>query len=173
MSEPTYNLFALAFDDEFKADEARASFKRMAGEGLLVLEETAVVVMGMDGKPTITQDADVTKTRRMQGHWLGIVAAAATGVLPLIMVGTVAGEVVGRMTDHGITGHMMKPIADSMTPGTSALFGFGKAHSDADRQKIVERIRHFNGTIVQTSVSPELRAQVEELLAQAPEPTTS
>ncbi len=173
MSDPTYNLFALAFDDEYKADEARALFKRMAGEGLLVLEETAVIVMGIDGKPTITQDADVTKSRRMQGHWLGIVAAAATGVLPLIMVGTVAGEVVGRMTDHGLTARQMKPIADSLTPGTSALFGLGKSNSDVYREKIIERIRHFNAKIVQTSVSPVLRMQIEELLAQAPEAATS
>src|SRR6185436_17596275 len=125
MSELTYDLYAVAFDDEFKSDEARALFKRMAGEGLLVIEETAVVIMSIDGKPTITQDADVTKSRRIEGHWLGILAAAMTGVLPLIMVGTVGGEIVGRMTDHGLTEGVMKPIADAMQPCTSALFGLG------------------------------------------------
>ena len=173
MSESVNHLYALAFDDEYKADEARTLFKRMAGEGLFILEETAVVVMGLDGKPTITQDADVTKSRRTQGHWLGIVAAAATGVLPRIMVGTVAGAVVGRMTDHGLTVRMMKPVADSLTSCTSALFVLGRSRKDTDRHKVVDRIRHLNPKIVQTSVSPVLRQEIEGLLAQAPETTTS
>lgn len=168
MSESTNNLFALAFDDEYKADEARALFKRMAGEGLLTLDQTAVVIVGMDGKAKITQDADVTGARRMQGHWLGIAVAAVTGVTPLILAGTLAGQVVGRLTDHGITKQMMKPIADALTPGTSALFGLGRAASDADRERIIERVRHFHPKIVQTSVSPELRQQIETLLDSPP-----
>jgi len=173
MSDAVNNLYALAFDDEYKADEARILFKRMAGEGLFILEETAVVIMGLDGKPTITQDADVAKSRRTQGHWLGIVAAAATGVLPLIMVGTVAGAVVGRMTDHGLTEHMMKPVAEALKDCTSALFVLGRLRDDANREKVVERIRHLNPKIVQTSVSPVLRQEIEGLLAEAPEVTTS
>ena len=173
MSEAVTNLWALAFDDEYKADEARALFRRMAGEGLLVLEETAVVVVGMDGKATITQDVDVTSTRRTEGHWLGIAAAAITGMTPLIMVGTVAGEVVGRLTDHGITKHKMKPIVDSLTPGTSALFGIGTARTDDSREKIIERIRQFNPKVLLVPVLPELKQQIEMLLAAPPEATTA
>jgi hypothetical protein len=69
MSDSVNNLYALAFDDEYKADEARALFKRMAGEGLLVLDQTAIVIVGIDGKASMTQDVDVTSSRRNQGHW--------------------------------------------------------------------------------------------------------
>jgi uncharacterized membrane protein len=168
MSESANNLFVMAFDDEYKADEARALFKRMAGEGLLTLDETAVVIVGIDGKARITEDDDVTSSRRMQGHFLGIVAAAITGVSPLIMVGTVAGQAVGRLTDHGITKRMMKPIADALTSGTSALLVLGHALHDGDRERIIERVRHFHPQIVQTSIPAELREQIESLLAQPP-----
>ena len=168
MSEAVNNLYALAFDDEYKADEARALFKRMDGEGLLALDQTAVVMVGIDGKAKITQDEDVTSARRTQGHWLGIVAAAVTGVTPLIFAGTIAGQVVGRLTDHGITKQMMKPIADALTPGTSALFVLGRATNDENRARVVERVRHFHPKIVQTSVPPELRQQIETLLDQPP-----
>jgi uncharacterized membrane protein len=173
MSEPASNLYALAFDDEYKADEARALFKRMAGEGLLVLDQTAVVVVGLDGKAKITQDVDVTSNRRMQGHWLGIVAAAVTGVTPLILVGTIAGQVVGHLTDHGITKQEMKPIAEALMPGTSALFGLGRVEKDENRERIVERVRHFGPKIVHTTVSPELKAKIEGLLEQPPAAATS
>ena len=169
MGESVTNLWGMAFDDEFKADEARALYRRMAGEGLLILEQTAVVVVGMDGKPKVTQDEDVTSERRTEGHWLGIAAAAMTGVVPLILVGTVAGEVVGHLTDHGITKQVMKPIIDALTPGTSALFGIGNVKDDADYEKIAGRIRHFNPTIRRSPVPPEVQQKIETLLAKSPE----
>ena len=164
MSDSANNLYALAFDDQYKADEARTLFRRMAGEGLLVLDQTAVVVVGLDGKATVTQDVDVTSSRRMQGHWVGIVAAAVTGVTPLIMAGTIAGQLVGRLTDHGITTQTMKPIVDALAPETSALFVIGFARHDSDRATIVGRLRHLDPRIVETSVSPVLRQQIEALL---------
>jgi uncharacterized membrane protein len=172
MSEPANHLFALAFDDEYKADEARALMKRLAGEGLIVLDQTAVVVVGIDGKAKITQDEDVTRSRRMEGHWLGIAAAAITGTLPLIMAGTIAGEVIGRMTDHGITRHLMKPIVDALTAGTSALFVLGRAESEEKREQLVDRMRHFNPKIVHATVSPEMEAHLEALLKQSATATT-
>jgi uncharacterized membrane protein len=37
-------LLALVFDDEYDADEAKAALHRMGGEGLLSIDESAVVV---------------------------------------------------------------------------------------------------------------------------------
>jgi uncharacterized membrane protein len=145
----------------------------MAGEGLLVLDQTAIAIVGLDGKATITQDVDVTGTRRTQGHWVGIVAAAITGVTPLIMAGTVAGQVVGRLTDQGITKQKMQPIVDALTPETSALFVLGYVRHDQDRATIVERLRPLNPRIVETSVSPVLRQQIEALLDQPPKSAAS
>jgi uncharacterized membrane protein len=173
MTTPQNNLWALAFDDQYKADEARVLFRRMAGEGLLVLQESAVATVGLDGKATITQDVDVTSTRRNQGHWVGIVAAAITGITPLIMAGTIAGQVVGRLTDQGITKQKMQPIIDALQPETSALFVLGYARNDKDRGTIVERLRHLSPRIVQASVSPVLRQQIEALIDQAPATSTS
>ncbi|MGH9882108.1 MAG: hypothetical protein ACRD6N_11790 [Pyrinomonadaceae bacterium] len=52
-------LIALAFDDPYKADEARAALHRMEGEGLLDMDETAVIVKKVDEKVRITQDVNV------------------------------------------------------------------------------------------------------------------
>jgi uncharacterized membrane protein len=170
MSEPTNHLFALAFDDEYKADEARIELRRMGAEGLINLEETAVVVVGVDCKPKITQDVDVTSARRTEGHWLGIAAALVTGVQPLILVGTAAGQVLGVLTDHGITQRVMKPIADTLTPGTSALFAYGTAVHEEDRARVAERLGRFGGKLVYTTVAPELKETLSAMLEQ---PSTS
>ncbi len=100
MSANRRHLAAVIFDDEYKADEARLILRRAAGEGLIELGETAVVVKASDGKTHLTQDIDLVEKRKMQGHWLGLVAAVATGVQPLIMVGTAALFVLAERTRH-------------------------------------------------------------------------
>ena len=41
MGESATNLWGMAFDDDIKADEARALYRRMAGEGLLAAPSEA------------------------------------------------------------------------------------------------------------------------------------
>jgi uncharacterized membrane protein len=50
MGKDNDKLVALIFDDPYKADEARAALNRMAGEGLLEIDETAVIVKKDDDK---------------------------------------------------------------------------------------------------------------------------
>jgi uncharacterized membrane protein len=154
------HLVAVVFDDEYKADEARVALRRMQGEGLGLLDETAVVVQGLDGKVALNQDLDPVAKRKNQGHWLGILAALATGVQPLILAGTAAGAVVGKLTDHGISTRIMKDIGESLRPGTSALFILGRRTGGRDR--IIERLRPFGGKIAHTSFSAEAERELVE-----------
>jgi uncharacterized membrane protein len=127
------HLVVVAYDDEYKADEVRVALRRMQGEGLLQVDESAVSIRGLDGKIRLSQELDLTAERKNQGHWLGILAAVVTGVQPLILAGTAAGAVIGKLTDHGITTNIMKEIGQSLTPGTSALFILGRAPTRISR----------------------------------------
>src|ERR687898_936675 len=102
MSTDGYDLVAVAFDDEYKADEARLVLRRAQGDGLIELVETAAVVKARDGKLRLDQDSDHVATRKNQGHWLGILAATVTGLQPVILASTAVGAVVGKLTDKGI-----------------------------------------------------------------------
>ena len=62
------HLVAAAFDDEYKADEARLVLRRAQGEGLVELVETAVVVRGRDGKLRLNQDVDLEAKRKIALH---------------------------------------------------------------------------------------------------------
>jgi uncharacterized membrane protein len=72
-------LLALVFDDEYDADGAKAALHRMGGEGLLSIDESAVVVKHPDGKIRLTQDVNVVEKDQHVGHVMGLVAAAVTG----------------------------------------------------------------------------------------------
>jgi uncharacterized membrane protein len=117
----TSRLLALVFDDPYDADEAKAALYRMGGEGLLGIDETAVVVKQADGKVRVTQDVNVVSERQRVGHVMGLMAAAVTGTMPFVMAGTLCGRLVGRLTDHGITNKFAKDVGHELQPGTSGM----------------------------------------------------
>lgn len=159
---PPLHLVAIAYDDEFRADEARILVRRAQREGIADVIETAVVVRDADGNKRLTQDIDLEGKRRAVGHWLGIAAALATGVPPLIFVGTVAGELIGRLTDSGILTSDLKSVAKELEPGTSALFVL--AHEAVPRRALAERLRHLGGRIMRTTLPPDINGELNELL---------
>src|SRR5262245_43382693 len=111
MSEMKSRLIALVFDDPYKADEAKAAMNRMGGEGLLEIDETAVIIKKADGKVKMSQDVNVVAKDQKIGHVLGLVTAAVTGTIPFILAGTLSGRLLGRLTDHGITNKFVKEIS--------------------------------------------------------------
>jgi uncharacterized membrane protein len=167
VSERESYLVAIVYDDEYKADEARLILRRAQGEGLIELVETAVIVKSREGKPRLYQDVDLVATRKNQGHWIGVVAAVVTETQPLVLAGTVAGALIGRLTDTGITTGDMKTIGEQLIPGTSALFVLAKRteHRDA----ILRRLGPLGGKIAQTTLS----AASEDALARALEQASS
>ena len=138
MSDTPVYLVAIAYDDEFKADEARILVRRAQDEGISDVIETAVVVLQRNGKKRLTQDIDLEAKSRNVGHWLGIAAALITGIPPLIFVGTAVGEIVGRLTDTGILTSDLRKAAKQLQPGTSVLFVL--AHEAVPRGAVAERL---------------------------------
>ena len=156
-------LIALVFDDPYKADEARAALLRLEGEGLIELEETAVIAKKEGDKVRISQDTNVVANRKQVGHVLGIVAANLTGTMPLILVGTVAGRLVGRFTDDGVTNKFINQVKKELAPGTSALLLCGSSDPE-HRQKVFERLSQFRPKILESDLPPELEQEVEKRL---------
>jgi len=52
-------LVALVFDDPYTAEEARADLRRMGGEGLLDIDETALIATYNDGRLRVSQDVNI------------------------------------------------------------------------------------------------------------------
>src|SRR5262245_8973006 len=127
MSKPNNKLVALVFDDPYKADEARAALNRMGGEGLLEIDETALIVKNADGKVRISQDTNVVAKDQKIGHIAGLITAAATGTFPFILGGTIAGRLIGRLRDDGITNKFVNNLAKEVQPGTSALVLYARS----------------------------------------------
>jgi len=157
-------LIAFVFDDPYKADEVRAALFRMEGEGLLEEDETAVISKKDAEKVRITQDTNIVSKRQQVGHIAGIIAANLTGTMPLILVGTVAGRLFGRFTDHGVTNSFINKVKKEVQPGTSALLICGQS-DDAHRGKLIAKLRQWSPKVLESDMPPELAQEVNEALA--------
>ena len=159
-------LIALVFDDPYKADEARAALFRMEGEGLLDIDETAVVVRKDGEKVRITQDTNIVSKRQQTGHLIGIIAANLTGTMPLILAGTIAGKIFGKITDDGVTNSFINKVKKELEPGKSALLICANADRER-RKKIDERLVQFNPKVLDSDLPEKLEQEIKNSLEQA------
>ncbi len=154
------HLIALVFDDQFKGEEARAALHRMAGEGLLEMNDTVFIARKPDGKTSVSQEDNVMGRDQKIGHVAGLIAAAVTGTMPFVLAGTLAGRLIGRLTDHGITRKFIRDLKQELQPGTSGLVVLGSSDPER-RQKIQERMHGFGGSIFESNLPPELQEEIE------------
>lgn len=155
------HLTALIFDDQFKGEEARAALHRMTGEQLLKLDDTVLIRKDLEGQVEISQEDKVIRKGQKRGHVAGLLAAAITGTMPLILAGTVAGRLMGRLMDHGITHNFVKDVKKEVKPGTSALILLGEA-DPRSRAEIIDRIKGFEPKILESDMPADLQAEIEK-----------
>lgn len=166
MSEAQHRLIALVFDDPYKADEARAALRRMAGEGLLEIGESALIEKRADGNVRMSQDVDTVGKDKHIGHIAGLVTAAVTGTMPFILAGTIAGKLIGTLHDNGITGTFLKSLKDEVQPNTSALVLFGHSNPQGG-QEIVRRLAAFKPKLLESDLPPEVEQTLRKTLGEA------
>jgi uncharacterized membrane protein len=158
-------IVALMFDDPYKAEEARAALHRMGGEGLLEIDETALIVKDPQGRMRLSQDLNVVSKDRRTGHILGMIVAAITGTMPFIVAGAAAGHILGRLTDNGTTNTFIKQIGKDLRPGTSALIMLGRS-DEQRRQRVIEHLGPFQPKLVESDLPTDLENELQRSLAQ-------
>jgi uncharacterized membrane protein len=158
------NLVAIVFDDETTAFEMRAALAKMQQEYLIQMEDAVVVTKNQDGKTQLHQAVNLTATGAIGGGFWGMLI----GMLflnPLIgaAVGAASGAIAGKLSDIGISDKMMKDLAESFRPGSSALFVLVRK---ATADKVLEGLKPFagKGKVFQTSLSKDDEAALRKAL---------
>ncbi len=161
-------LIAVAFDDEFKAEQVRLDLLRMGREDLVDLEEAAVAVRNAEGKVRLHHVSHFTFPLALSGGFVGMLAGllVLNPVLAAIgmVVGTGVGAVLGALKEIGIDEEFMDELASHLKPGSSALFILVKS---AKPEVVSEELKRFHGKLLQTTLShmdeDKLRAAIEEV----------
>lgn len=161
------NLAIVTFEDEATAFEMRAELAKLQKEYLIEMEDTVVVTKNGKGKTKLHQAVNLTAAGAVGGSFWGMLIGMIF-LNPLIgmAAGAGAGAISGALADIGIDDKMMKKMAESFTPGSSALFVlFRKATGD----KVLERLSPFagKGKVFQTSLTKDSEDALREALEKA------
>lgn len=158
------DLVVIEYDDEFKALEVRLTLLKLQKEYLIDMADAVVAIKDASGKVKLHQAVNMTAVGASRGGlWGTLVGVLFLG--PFFGVGTLAGAaagaVSGALTDIGINNDFMKKLGEGFQPGTSALFVLVRS---ATSDKVVEEIKEYGGTVLQTSLSHEQQEKLQAAL---------
>jgi uncharacterized membrane protein len=158
------DLVVIEYDDEYKAHEVRLTLLKLQQEYLIDMNDAVVAVKDADGKVKLHQAVNMTAAGAARGGLWGTLLGVLFfgpffGVATL--AGAAAGAVSGALTDIGINNDFMKKLSEGFQPGTSALFVLVRS---ATPDKVVEEIKKYGGTVLQTSLSHEEEAKLQAAL---------
>jgi uncharacterized membrane protein len=146
-------LIAVAYPDARTAGQVRDELIRAAEERLIVLEDAVVVEHQPDGKVKLHQVTHPSRAAAGRGAlWGGFIGLLFLVPLFGIAMGATAGAVAGKLTDDGVDDDFLRQLLTSIPPGGAALVVLGHTPS---RDKVIERVRPFGGTLLQTSLSAD------------------
>ena len=80
--------------------------------------------------------------------------------MPLILSGTLAGRLVGKVMDHGITHRFVKHLKAEVGPGTSALVMLGDSDPER-REEVIGRLQEFGPKILESDLPPDVQHEIE------------
>ena len=160
------DLVVVAFKDETTAFEMRAALAKMQKEYLIEMEDAVVVTRDEKGKVKLHQAMNLTAAGAVSGGFWGLLI----GLIffnPLLgwAAGAGVGAISGKLADVGINDKMMKDMAESFTPGCSALFVLVRK---ATPDKVLAGLKEFHGKgkVLQTSLKHDSEEALRKALEQ-------
>jgi uncharacterized membrane protein len=156
------DLFAIAYDDEYKAEEVRLTLAKLQTEHLIELEDAAVVVKDQEGKVKLKQAVNLTAAGAASGGFWGLLIGTLF-LVPLFgaAVGAATGAVGGALSDIGVDDDFMRKLGETLTPGTSALFILVRKVTP---DKVLDEVSKYGGKVLRTSLSKDDETQLQEVL---------
>lgn len=159
------DLVVIGYDDQFKAEEVRLMLWKMQKEYLIDLEDAVVAEKNDKGKVKLHQAVNLTAAGAATGgFWGALVGLIFLNPLLGMAVGASAGAVSGALTDVGINNNFMKELAESLHPGSSALFVLVRS---ATPDKVLEELQGTGGKVLKTSLTHEEEARLQAALSTA------
>jgi uncharacterized membrane protein len=157
------NVVVVSFDNEHEASEMRQTLKGLQKQGLLDLEDAAVIIRDSNGQYKVDEETS-------EGVKLGVGAGALAGlfvafIFPIlgIAVGVAGGALVAHAMDLGIDKNFVKEVKASLQPGNSALLLVVKS---ANAAAVRGALGPYKGTLLESSLDSEAEEALRDALKQ-------
>jgi len=158
------NLIVIVYDDPDGAKAMRDTLKSVQHMGKISLDDSAVVVKDADGKVHVKNQLDRNvKIGAAGGGFLGLLLAGIFFPVGGLVIGAIAGGLIGASTDSGINHKFVKEVSEEIKPNSSALFVIVR---DADPAIALSAVRQQQGTgkLYQTTLSGEEEEQLRKAI---------
>lgn len=157
------DLVVLAFDSEQGAEQVRDVLAGMQQRHLITLADAAVVVRKQDGKVKVKQAVSLVGQGALGGAFWGMLIGIIFWMPWLGMaVGALSGALGGALSDIGVDDKFIKEVGNTIEPGNSALF---LLVYNVVTDKVVDGLKPYNPTVLQTSLSTDEEAKLREMFA--------
>ncbi|MDJ0717288.1 MAG: DUF1269 domain-containing protein [Prochloraceae cyanobacterium] len=156
-------LFAIAYNDELKAQEVRLTLMRLEKENLIELDDSAVVIKSEDGKVKLNQSVNLAGVGAAAGGYFGLLVGTLF-LMPILgaAVGATTGAMAAARKDVGIDDDFIRELGESLQPGTSALFILVRKVTP---DKVLDEVSKYGGKILRTSIAKDREAELQEILS--------
>jgi uncharacterized membrane protein len=160
------DLIAIGYPDETTALEAQQEAEKLAADLIIQADAIAAIVRDKDGKYKVTTNHHAVAGGTAWGMWWGLLFGLLFFV-PIfgMAVGAGFGALFGKLEKSGIDKAFQDQVRDMLKPGTSALF---LVVEKVTPDKAIEHLRQFHGTVLKTSLSEEVEAELQKELSVDP-----
>ncbi|HEY1276003.1 MAG TPA: DUF1269 domain-containing protein [Thermoleophilaceae bacterium] len=155
------NLVAIAYDDVATAQQVMGSVGELVKEHSLTLDDAVIVEKRDDGKIKLHQPSMAGAGAAGGALWGGLIGLIFLMPLFGMAIGAAAGAAGGAMSDYGIDDKFMKELGDKLQPGGAAVFVLVR---ESTRDKVLPEISKYGGQVIQSSLSNEQEAALQEAL---------
>ncbi len=156
------DLIVATFTDAETANSAMEALRRLKKSDLAAIDDAAIVRKEADGKTRVKNSIDqATVGGAAVGALLGAIFFVFFPFLGLV-TGAIGGALVGHSLGHNIDKSFVDDVSKQLDAGQSALFVLlSSEHADA----VIAALRPIEGgTLVQTTLDPELEQALAEAL---------
>jgi uncharacterized membrane protein len=156
------NLVVVTFDNADEAGRVLETLRSVQHQGVLKLDDSAVVVKDEEGKVHVKNQMDRgVQVGAVGGGLLGLLIGGFLFPLGGLLFGALAGALVGKSADLGVDQRFVKDVSEDIQPGTSALFFVVR---DADPNAALAALKPYKGIVRQTTLSPETEEELRRIL---------
>lgn len=155
------NLVAIAYDDLGTAQQAMATVGELVKEHSLEIEDAVIVEKQQDGKIKLHQPSMAGAGAAGGALWGGLIGLIFLMPLFGMAIGAASGAIAGKASDYGIDDNFMKELGDKLQAGNAAVFVLVR---EATRDKVLPEISKYGGHVIQSSLSNEQEAALQEAL---------
>jgi uncharacterized membrane protein len=156
-------LTAWKFGSPYGADDALGTLEKLQGEGLIQVQDAAVVSWEPGRKKPKTRDLQsMKKAGALGGGFWGLLFGFFVPILGLA-IGAATGALMGSLAKAGISDAFIDRVREKVTPGTSALFLLS---SDAVMDRVTAEFSGTGAELISTNLSADQEAQLRDAFGQ-------